>query len=207
MKKRVLLFGLFILIHGLSGCLYLVHASEKLELNAGSLKSFNLESKVIKKGSDFFYQLYFHQQLTTIDHVIFQLSEGQLDDFLSLIDEAEKQIEKLKSSDIEEITVKVGSLTASGGTIEVSAVKSPKGIVVTKEPLDVIIRKKPQERKRAMEDIIIVKETMRFFIRDEYGLNSILRSGLTDREIQELKNHIEILKSRMNELKSISTRL
>ncbi len=149
MKNRLLLFGLLILIYWLSGSSYLVHATENLELDAGNLKSFNLKSTVTKRGSNFFYQLHFHQRLTIVtDHVILHLSERQLDDFLSLIDKAEKQIEKLKSSDIEEITVKVGSLTASGGTIEVSAVKSPKGVVVTKEPLDVIIRKTSQERKQ-----------------------------------------------------------
>lgn len=96
-------------------------------------------------------------------------------------------IEKLRASNIKEITVKIGSLKAAGNT------------------LDVFIMKEPEQRSG---DIFVPTETsMCFQIWDRHRLNhvGIYRRG--DKEIQELRIHIENLYSKMNELKSISSKL
>jgi hypothetical protein len=124
MKNKLVLLGLFVWMFTFFANACVVIAAQDLELDAGSLESFNLISKVIKKGSNFYYQLYFHDQ-HVINSVLFWLNEKHLKELLNFIDKAEKQIEKLRASNIKEITVKIGSLKAAGNNLDVSVMKEP----------------------------------------------------------------------------------
>lgn len=184
--KKVIVVGLALWLYSFAIAVCNVSAAQDLELEAGSLESFNLGTKVVKKSGKYYYQLFFHDQYV-VNSVLFLLNEQQLKELSSLIDKAEKQMDELRSSGIKEITAKIGSLRAAGNNIDVSVMKEP---------------------EQRSGDIFIPTETsMAFQIWDRHRLNhvGIYRRG--DKEIQALREHIKNLRQKMTELKSVSSRL